>query len=531
MKKSGILLDFLSRNLFWVLLVIAINGISGWVRATGASYLGKITDITESGSLDGLWLLVLIGAVIMASSYFFRWLGAVLCEYLTEKLALETRIRMVEHLKHISFLRYEGFSIGDLQSAFRNDIGSAAKLIYILLSRILNNVFLFLFSVIVMLRINVPMTALIVAIVLITAVVNNRILQKQKKYQYESKQSLGRMTAQIEKNHGAIDTIKSYWVPDFITDKLQRERTTYNEATQKSEQVDAGRLTIYNLVNNSILFGSLLFLGYQGIQGKASVSDIIVYIYLVKQVMVPVEVIFRWMSTMVGSLAAWDRVCDLLNHPEEQSKREQDGIVACASAENISFSYDEADLVLDNLSIALAKGTLTGLSGSSGSGKTTLIKILLGLYHSLTAEFRIDSKKRDSFFGLSVYASVAEPLFPLSIYENISLGNCDISREDCSAMLEHLGFGTWISSLSEEIDTVLGEKALSGGQLQSIANARALLSSAPIIILDEPFSALDKENEELLKKELERQKEHKLILFTSHRTETMNICDKVYVLR
>ncbi len=530
-KKSTILIRFLLANPLWVTLIVVVNGLSGWARASGASYLGDITNLVAGGRIQGLWSLVLIGALIMSSSYTLRWLGALLCNYLTEKLALETRIRLMEQLKGVSFLCYEQFSSGDLQSILRNDVTDASSIIHIFLSRILNNLFLFGFTVFVMLRIDLWMTVLVVAIVLMTAAVNRRILAAQRKHQFGAKASLGKITTQIEKNHAAMDTIKTYTADEFVDEKFREERGHYNEHALNGEKVDAGRLTLYTLVNNGILFASLLYLGYRGIEGSLPVGDVLVYLYLIKQIMVPVEVIFRWMSRLVGSLAAWDRVCNLLEIPSQKLTRQTTDTeptdVSLVSAEHISFSYGDGVAILDELSLRLHKDELTGLSGHSGSGKTTLLKVLLGLYLSPTAVYRInDGEEKDSLFGLAVYAS-SDALFPLTIYENITLGDEKIGREACTEMLNRLGFGEWVRSLPNGIDTIPEEKALSGGQLQSIATARALLSAAPIVILDEPFSALDVENEKRLTEELERQKSEKIILFTSHRSKTIGSCKQM----
>jgi ABC-type transport system involved in cytochrome bd biosynthesis fused ATPase/permease subunit len=95
-----------------------------------------------------------------------------------------------------------------------------------------------------------------------------------------------------------------------------------------------------------------------------------------------------------------------------------------------------------------------------------------------------------SLLGVSSYASSNDTLFPLSIYENIILGNERIKREECYAMLHKLGFGEWIDSLPKGIDTVLKSNELSGGQQQMIINVRALLSEFPIVVLDEPLPRL-----------------------------------------
>lgn len=513
---------FLFANLWWVVAILAINGVSGWARAVGSSYLGKISNLIENKTIHGLWQLVAVGAAIMVSSYSSRWVTGQMCQYLSEKLALRLRLDLVGHLKQINFLQYEKLGTGNLLTIFRQDVKAATEIIYIVLSRMGNNVFLFLFSAIIMLRINVKMTVIIIGVVLVTAIINQQILKKQKQHQVKTKNALGNMSSQTEKSYQAIDTVKTHWVPEFVGNLFNRERIQYNQSSLRSEMVDVGRLSLYNLVNSGILFVSLLYLGYRGIMGNTSIGDVLVYLYLVKQIMLPVEMVFRWMSNLVGSTAAWECIDKVFDIPERKQEKKTVSDMNTARAEHITFQYDDNSHIIKNQTVSLQKGELTRLAGKSGSGKTTIIKILLGLYKSETAQFYADEKKLPSLYGLASYASIAESLFPLSIYENIALGNPEVTREKCMDMMDKLGFAKWTASLPKGINTVLEEKALSGGQQQSIANARAFLSGAPIVILDEPFSALDVENENLLKKEINRQKQEKLILLTSHRDNNIN---------
>lgn len=531
MKRNPILNQFLKKSLLWLLAIVAINAASGLARSVGASYLGRITEVLESRQMESMWQLVLVGGVIMASSYFLRWAGAIACEYLVQKLSLETRVRMVEHLKKISFLKYESFVPGDLQSIFRNDIDTASQIVYILFSRVLNNVFLFVFSIVYMAQINLPMTGIVVVIVLGTAILNQQLLKRMKKHYKSIVESRGALSALVESTHASMDTIKTYWATDYIRSRFARERKALNGHYMSWQKVDTGRLSITNTVNNLLLYGSMMLLGYLGIQGDLSVGQVVTYVYLVKQVMVPVEVIFRWMARLVSSYASWDRVYGLLNLPEAaQAPQESPGPLHKAAAEHITFAYPEASPILSDVSLHMEQGSITGLRGQSGSGKTTLLKILLGQYHSDTAEFTLDDRKADSFLGAAAFASSADALFPMSIHENIALGNPAVTRERCLEIIRLLGFGDWIASLPDGIDSALDEKGLSGGQQQMITNARALLSDAPILILDEPFAALDGEREALLEAELLRQKEHRLLLFTSHRPKSLELCEHVVSL-
>jgi ABC-type multidrug transport system fused ATPase/permease subunit len=522
----------LLHNKCWLLALTAANALAGFTRTVGASYLGRITDLLEAGKGQSLWFPALTGAVIMMSAYFFRFLAAAFCLYLTEKLALDTRLKLAEKLKRMDFLTYEQYKTGDIQSVFRNDVNNGANLLYILLSRILNNIFLFVFSVCYMLSISPGLTAVMTAMILSMGALNQRILKKLKTHQTLAQKNLGDITSLVESGYTAIDTIKSYSAAAYMLAFFRKNRLRYNDSLLRAEKVNIGRFTIYNLSQTLTIFGSLFFLGFKCVNGDMPLGQVLVYIYLIKQILVPVEVIFRWMSRVVRSNASWNRIYDVLNIPDAENSSIHLKPVPfhAADVSNISYSHDKAGTILREETVSLKMGELTGLLGRSGSGKTTLLKILLGLYRSPGAVFLVDAHKVPSLSGLAAYVSSADDVFPFSVYENIILANGMISREDCLAMIERLGFGNWIRSLPEGIDTPVGEKTLSGGQKQMIINARALLSEFPAVILDEPFSAMDGDKEKLLLSELSRQKKHRLLLVTSHREQTMEFCDKIVTL-
>lgn len=532
MKKNPLFSAFLLHNKCWLLAVVAANALAGFTRTAGASYLGRITDLVEAGKGQSLWFLALTGAVIMMSAYFFRFLAAAFCLYLTEKLALDTRIKLAEKLKRMDFLTYEQYKTGDIQSVFRNDINNGANLLYILLSRILNNIFLFVFSVFYMLSISPGLTVVMTMAILSMGALNQHILKRLKTHQTLAQKNLGDITTLVESGYTAIDTIKSYSAITYMLAFFRKNRFRYNDSLLKAEKINIGRFTIYNLSQTLTIFGSLFFLGFKCIQGDMPLGRVLVYIYLIKQILVPVEVIFRWMSRVVRSNASWSRIYDILDIPDVKDgpAHLKPAPFHAVDVSNISYSHDKAGTILHEEAVSLKKGELTGLLGRSGSGKTTLLKILLGLYHCPGAVFLVDTNEVPSLSGLAAYVSSADDVFPFSVYENIILANGMISRENCLSMIERLGFSDWIRSLPEGIDTPVGEKKLSGGQKQMIVNARALLSDFPVVILDEPFSAMDSDKEKLLLSELSRQKKYRLLLITSHREQTMEFYDKTVIL-
>ncbi|MDF2943593.1 MAG: transporter ATP-binding protein [Herbinix sp.] len=528
MKQYKRFIQFANNNLFLIFLCFLLNIVSGLCKSVGAIYIQRITDALESNYINQLTKYILIGGILTFSAYIIKWLGAVVPRYLMEKLAYETRISLFKHLQKIPFLTYEGIPIGELQSLIQNDSIKAAQIFYTVLSRILNNLFVFIFSVWAMLKTDKQATFITVTIVIGAIIINQIILRKMKDYEKAAQHSLGAMTQSLECTFKGMETVKTYWAKDFVKTSYLYKQQEYCTNKLKSAQINAIRVVWYTFIENLCLYGSVAYLGYMGISDRMSVGEVVMFIYLIKQIIMPIEVIFRWMSTLVTSSACWERILNKLNIKSEAIDSQNYNLpleVENVKIEDLTFSYDNSPPIINNLSLYLEKGKITGLFGTSGTGKTTLLKIISGLYISSKAIYKINGNRIDTLRPYITYTSLEKSIFPMTIYENIALGDDNVNPEEVKNLLFELGFERWISSLPDGIETIVKNEDMSGGQKQAISTARALLCHKPVVILDEPFSALDSKNEEFLSDVLKKEKRNKIILITSHRSDKTNLFD------
>lgn len=528
MKKKATYLPFVLQNSVLVLLAIILNGASGCFRSVGAVYLQQITDMLGNGTSAIMVKLIFGGAFFQAFSYVFRWLGAIIPRYLGEKYAFFSRIKLMEHLQKISYITYENQSIGDMQSIIRNDTVNAGTWMYSVFSRIMTNVCLFISSVWVMTRTNVKVTAVIIISVCFAVLINQRILKRITEQYEDARQKMGEMNHILEKIFSGIETVKSCHAEEWTSNSFLQKVKEYCVCVKKAVDFTILSNIWCTLLAKLCLYVPMIYLGIQGINGILSIGEGVMFVYLVREIITPIEGIFRWLSRLSQFRASTKRIEDILNLQEEiESATITNTKINEIKVKNLSFSYDHKRQILREVEFELYRNQIVLLAGGSGSGKTTLMKVLLGLYKSPGVRYAIDGKMYESLSGQIIYASLNNAVFSMSIYENMALGDDKITRNECRNMLERLGFKEWIDALPAGVDTKIASDNLSGGQKQAIVVGRVLLSDKNIVLLDEPFSALDERRYQMFQEELKRRKKEHLILLTSHRTGETTQWDRI----
>ena len=209
-----------------------------------------------------------------------------------------------------------------------------------------------------------------------------------------------------------------------------------------------------------------------------------------------------------------------------------------AEAENVTFAYGE-DVILDQYSLKLEPGKITGIHGTSGSGKSTLLKLLMRFWDVQSGTILVDGEDvrtipTPCLRKLESYVTQETHLFHDSIANNIAIAKPDgVTREEIVEAAKKASIHEFIMKLPKGYDTEVGElgDTLSGGEKQRIGIARAFLHESELMLLDEPTSNLDSLNEGIILKSLKESAKKKTVVLVSHRKSTMNIVDRVFVMK
>ena len=268
----------------------------------------------------------------------------------------------------------------------------------------------------------------------------------------------------------------------------------------------------------------------------------------------PVVALSSLSNNLNQTLASGERVLSLLEEkplveeiPWEQNSRVYGGNAADsrekategygfsgAEAAHVTFAYED-ETILNDYSLKLAPGKITGIHGASGSGKSTLLKLLMRFWDVNKGTISVDHKDVREILtrhlrDMESYVTQETHLFHDSIANNIAIAKPGATREEIMAAAKKASIHDFIMTLPKGYDTEVGElgDTLSGGEKQRIGIARAFLHDSPFLLLDEPTSNLDSLNEGIILKSLKEDNTSRTVVLVSHRTSTMNVADVVY---
>ena len=281
--------------------------------------------------------------------------------------------------------------------------------------------------------------------------------------------------------------------------------------------------------------------GYLNIVGRASIGDIMAFQWYTFLLLNPVWNIVNSFSEMQRSLAAMERVFEVLgmedDKPDRPGATAAPRIVRELSFEDVAFEYREGRPVVREFSVTVPGGTVVALVGRSGAGKTTVTD-LVARFHDPTAGRLLLNGTDIRDFKLATYrdllAIVQQDvfLFDGSVSDNIAYGRHDATFEEVEDAARRANAHEFIIKLPEQYDTFIGERGvkLSGGQQQRLAIARAILASPQILILDEATSNLDTESEQLIQASMATLLAGRTTFVIAHRLSTIRRADLILLM-
>ncbi|MBY8027257.1 ATP-binding cassette domain-containing protein [Vibrio fluvialis] len=350
--------------------------------------------------------------------------------------------------------------------------------------------------------------------------------------------SFSTLNEQAQQSVAGIRMIKSMGREAIEAGKFERIAEQSAQSTYKVQRSEALFDPIIQLSLGAALLIALLMGGWQISSGNLTVGQLTSFTLYLSELIWPMYA-FGWlMNILQRGNAAIGRLEELLNLPDsinDQGTTEPAGYAL--AIEHVSFHYPETGQPsLSNISLQVGENRVLGIAGATGAGKSTLLHLLMRYWEAEQGSIEvsgipIQSIPLPALRNLYAYVPQDAFLFSMSIMENIRIGRRQASDEDVHQAAKLAAIHDDILQFPEGYQTLVGERGvtLSGGQRQRISIARALISQAPILVLDDALSAVDIKTEKVIIEHLQQRREQTLIV-VSHRLSAIERADEIVVL-
>jgi ATP-binding cassette, subfamily B, bacterial len=481
----------------------------------------------------GTVLIFLVGTLVsMANTFASVGLGHRMTYNLGADLFL--------HLQRLSLLFHSRHPVGDSIARVIEDSHCVRVLVTGMLLPLLQSLVMLITMFGIMWRLEPTMTLLSLGVIPFLVLTIWTFEERLKGCCLERCNLEGRMMSLVQQTLSAIPAVQA-----FTREKLEhvRFRRCADEtvaAHQRAVFVDMWFKLFVGLIT-SVGMGAIMWLGARyALEGRVSVGTILVFLSYLGSLYGPLNAITYTASAFQNTAANADRVIEILDTPpgvQDLPDAREAQLRGEVRYEGVTFGYEPHRPVLQGISFEAKAGEVVAIVGPSGAGKTTLVNLLVRLFDPWSGRVMVDGHDIRHFRVDSLRRQIAIVLqeafiFPLTVAENITYGRPDATREEIVTAATAANAADFIQRLPEGYDAVIGERGetLSGGQKQRLSIARAFLKDAPVLILDEPTSAVDAQTESLLLDALERLMKGRTTFIIAHRLSTIRNADRILVM-
>ena len=494
------------------------------------------------------WLTVgiVVGAFLIAAGtgYIRGWALNRVAQDVQHELRTDTYERM--QTQRMAF--FDDHKTGEVMSVLNNDVNQLESFLSEDLQAGVRIVVTSLVISAITLYLHWQLALVTLTMVPMLAYASYRFQQKIEPKYGEVRSSVGRLNARLENNIGGIGVIKTFGQEEYEADRVTEASDDYRSANWTAILT---RIAFFPSLVLITAFGygiTFALGGYVFLQGGAGIftlgltaGTLVTFLLYSRRLMYPMREFGRVLNNYQYAFAAAERVVGLLQDPDQITERtdgtDLESIEGAVDYENVTFSYDGEETIIDDVTLSVEPGETIGLVGPTGAGKTTLTKLLMRLYDADTGTVRLDGHDVQDVSVRSLrshlgYVSQEPFLFGGTIRENVSYGVTETTEPAIEAALERAGAWEFVSELENGLETVVGERGvkLSGGQRQRLAIARAILKDPALLILDEATSHVDNETELIVQQNVTDLGADRTTFVIAHRLSTVRNADRIIVL-
>lgn len=502
---------------------------------TASQTFPLIRNLSTIELLTVLAVAIVAIAALRAACAYISTIGMALA---ATHIMTEIRGTLYSHLQRLSLSFHSKAKSGDLITRVTYDVERIREATVTAALPLFTNVFTLTGMLAVMLWMNWELAIIAIAVFPLFILVSAHLSKQIQKVARKQRKREGAMAATAAEAMGAIKVVQALSLQGMLESSFSKDNQKSLQEGAESQKLAAGlERTVEMLV--AVATALILWRGVQLVLDKmVSPGELLVFINYLKTAFKPMRQLAKYTAQISKATASGERIIDLLDTvPEIRDLRgalTAPRFRGAVEFKNVMFAYEAEQVILQNMSFQVKAGQQVALVGPSGGGKSSLVSLLLRLYDPVEGSILIDGHdlreyKVDSLRQQISIVLQESVLFAVSVKDNIAYGCLNATDAEIEAASRLANAHDFIEALPLGYDTILGERGatLSGGQRQRIAIARAAVRQSPIVILDEPTTGLDQENEREVSEALERLTQNSTTFWITHNLKAAEQADTI----
>ena len=535
MRYKGMLLGALA-------LVLTSSGLA----LTGPKLSGSAIRIIESGkgnvNLNKVLYYCILMAIFYVVSALLSYCLSILMIRLSKKIAHTMRDEVFTHLLSLPIGYFDTNQTGDIISRLSYDIDTLNASLSSDLLQIITSAITISGSFVMMCIIAPPLIAIFIVTVPISIWFIKYRSQKVRPLFRKRSAKLGELNGYAEEMLSGQKTIKAYNREEVIIGRFNEKNDEAVESFFNAEYQGSVIGPSVNFINNLSMslvsmFGAILYIF--GGMTLAGISEFILYS---RRFSGHIGEIANIIADLQSATSAAERIFRIIDEAPEKADSPDavtvDNVTGNVEFKNVTFGYDAEKTVIHDFSLKVRAGSTVAIVGPTGAGKTTIVNLLMRFYDVQGGDITLDGNSiygitRDSLRRSFTMVLQDTWLFNGTIRDNIAFGNESATDEQIVSAAKTAGIHSYIESLKDGYGTVLSDDGvnISKGQKQLLTISRALLSDAPILILDEATSNVDSRTEQMIQKAMLSLMNGRTSFVIAHRLSTIQNADVILVVR
>ena len=502
---------------------------------------GDIVDRVLNGNEKNILIpILIIMLVVVVIKGILTYTYQMIFERVSQDILLNIRKDLYSKLLKLDFDYYNNTKTGDIMARMTGDTDALRHFIAWVVYNILSNLSVFIFAIISMAIVSLPLTLFMLAICPIIAIITIKMGVQISPTFYNIREAYSRLNSVTRENISGNRVVKAFSREDYEIEKFNKENLNYKEKNMDTTKIIGKYMPVLEYLSSFLSIIMILVGGILVINKSMTLGDLVIFNGLLWALNNPMRMAGYLINDTERFIASSIKIRELLNTESniKNSKApvKSERIHGDILFDNVSFNYGDT-AALKNVSFEAKCGQTIGIIGPTGAGKSTLVNLICRFYDATEGEVlidytpikNIDIKQLRSSIGMAMQDIF---LFSDTIEGNIAYGNPSVSLDkvkDIAKLSEAHGF---ISEMPEGYDTIIGERGvgLSGGQRQRISLARALITNPSILILDDTTSAVDMETEFKIQKEVNLNNPNRTNFIIAHRISSVKSADLILVL-